>query len=63
MGDVFRKLKAQNYSDPFGPASEQFDGTGSYGNGGAMRIAPAAVYSYNSSVPQLNVRKVTLDSV
>ncbi len=40
---------------PHGPASQQFDGQGSYGNGGAMRIAPAALYGYNGDIKQLNV--------
>jgi len=40
-------LKAEKFRDPHGPASEQFDGTGSYGNGGGMRIAPAALFGYN----------------
>ncbi|KAK3095103.1 hypothetical protein FSP39_010370 [Pinctada imbricata] len=38
---IFEKLKASDYKDIYKPASEQFDGQGSYGNGGAMRISPA----------------------
>ncbi|KAL0111704.1 hypothetical protein PUN28_013121 [Cardiocondyla obscurior] len=30
------------------PAKNLFDGQGSYGNGGAMRIAPLALFSYNN---------------
>jgi len=30
------------------PAKDLFDGQGSYGNGGAMRIAPVALFSYNN---------------
>ncbi|XP_077264725.1 ADP-ribosylhydrolase ARH3 isoform X2 [Temnothorax americanus] len=30
------------------PAKNLFDGLGSYGNGGAMRIAPVALFSYNN---------------
>lgn len=52
---VFHKLKQSECSDPFRPAAEQFDGQGSYGNGGAMRIAPAALYGYNLSEERLNV--------
>ncbi|KAH7981552.1 hypothetical protein HPB49_025330 [Dermacentor silvarum] len=37
--DVFHALKKGNFEDPFGPAKSQFEGTGSYGNGGAMRVA------------------------
>lgn len=43
---VFKQLLDTNYSDPYGPASKQFDGQGSYGNGAAMRIVPVAIYSY-----------------
>lgn len=33
--DVFAKLKeSKSGSDPYAPAREQFDGAGSYGNGG-----------------------------
>jgi len=27
------------------PSNEQFDGSGSYGNGGAMRVAPVALFA------------------
>ena len=57
VGQVFRALKDEAYADPHGPASRHFGGTGSYGNGGAMRIAPAALYGYNLNDQQLNVRK------
>lgn len=30
------------------PAKDLFDGIGSYGNGGAMRIAPVVLFSYNN---------------
>ncbi|XP_077502110.1 ADP-ribosylhydrolase ARH3-like isoform X3 [Amblyomma americanum] len=42
--DVFRKLKNNNYEDPYKPAQEQFGGRGSYGNGAAMRVAPVALF-------------------
>ncbi|XP_029170756.1 ADP-ribose glycohydrolase ARH3-like [Nylanderia fulva] len=46
-----RKLK-NNKIDPGidvkGPAKTIFDGRGSYGNGGAMRIAPVSLFSYNN---------------
>ena len=35
--EVFTKLREQEYSEPLGPASQQFGGSGSYGNGAAMR--------------------------
>lgn len=41
---VFFKLKESNYKDVFKPAKEQFNGSGSFGNGGAMRIAPIALF-------------------
>ncbi|XP_060068197.1 ADP-ribosylhydrolase ARH3-like [Ylistrum balloti] len=46
---VFQKLHDTEYKDPFGPAKEQFDGKGSYGNGGAMRIAPAGLFGYKDN--------------
>ena len=42
---VFQTLYDTQYSDVFAPAKNQFDGTGSYGNGGAMRIVPAGLYA------------------
>lgn len=45
--EVFHKLKNSQYTDIYKPASEQFWGSGSYGNGGAMRIAPVALYYYD----------------
>ncbi|KAL3213795.1 hypothetical protein MRX96_035286 [Rhipicephalus microplus] len=42
--DVFRKLKNNNYEDPYRPGQEQFGGRGSYGNGAAMRVAPVALF-------------------
>ena len=45
--NVFRKLRARNFEDPFGPAKEQFNGSGSYGNGGAMRVAPLALFCHS----------------
>ncbi|XP_028140272.1 ADP-ribosylhydrolase ARH3 [Diabrotica virgifera virgifera] len=46
--DVFRKLKNTKYEDVFKPAKEQFLGEGSFGNGGAMRIAPVALYFHDN---------------
>ncbi|KAG8225774.1 hypothetical protein J437_LFUL005733 [Ladona fulva] len=42
--EVFAKLRATKCEDPFAPAKEQFGGSGSYGNGGAMRIAPIPLF-------------------
>lgn len=44
IGEVFEKLYRDAASDPFKPAREQFGGSGSYGNGGAMRVAPVALF-------------------
>ncbi|XP_033756833.1 ADP-ribose glycohydrolase ARH3-like isoform X2 [Pecten maximus] len=46
---VFQKLQETECKDPFGPAEEQFEGNGSYGNGGAMRIAPAGLFGYKDN--------------
>ncbi|KAG5896276.1 hypothetical protein JTB14_033573 [Gonioctena quinquepunctata] len=53
--DVFRKLKNSKYVDVFQPASEQFLGSGSYGNGGAMRIAPIPLFYHNDYKSILDV--------
>lgn len=55
--DVFHKLKVQRFEDIWRPAKEQFDGSGSFGNGGAMRIAPVALYFHNNYKEMLNVAK------
>ncbi|XP_014280368.1 ADP-ribosylhydrolase ARH3 [Halyomorpha halys] len=52
---VFKKLhqilnssnKSNSETDFWKPAQQQFDGSGSLGNGGAMRIAPVALYCYS----------------
>jgi poly(ADP-ribose) glycohydrolase ARH3 len=44
VAHVFKKLQDSNFVDVFAPASEQFGGMGSFGNGGAMRVAPVALY-------------------
>ncbi|CAL4151078.1 unnamed protein product, partial [Meganyctiphanes norvegica] len=45
--DVFAQLRASKFSDVYAPAALQFNGSGSYGNGGAMRISPIALFCYN----------------
>ncbi|EDV25413.1 uncharacterized protein TRIADDRAFT_55486 [Trichoplax adhaerens] len=47
---VFGNLQASNYTDPEGPASQQFNGSGSFGNGSGMRVAPVALFAYNASI-------------
>lgn len=53
--EVFHKLRNSKYADIYKPASEQFWGSGSYGNGGAMRIAPVALYFHDSYQSMLDV--------
>lgn len=48
-------MRNSKYEDVFRPASEQFGGNGSYGNGGAMRIAPVALYYHNNYDTMINV--------
>lgn len=50
---VFVKLQKSKIIDPLAPAREQFDGLGSYGNGGAMRIAPITLLCHNKSAEDL----------
>ena len=45
---VFEGLRNPELKDVYRPASSQFDGGGSYGNGGAMRIAPASLFAVAS---------------
>uniref|UniRef100_A0A668A1K1 ADP-ribosylhydrolase ARH3 n=1 Tax=Myripristis murdjan TaxID=586833 RepID=A0A668A1K1_9TELE len=40
---VLKKLSSPQLSDVFQPARDQFNGRGSFGNGGAMRAAPFAL--------------------
>jgi poly(ADP-ribose) glycohydrolase ARH3 len=51
--DVFANLKIINYDRPYEPARIQFAGNGSYGNGGAMRISPIALFGFHLSDEQL----------
>uniref|UniRef100_A0A8D8R1U4 ADP-ribosylhydrolase ARH3 n=2 Tax=Cacopsylla melanoneura TaxID=428564 RepID=A0A8D8R1U4_9HEMI len=57
--DVFVKLKKDKVSDPFQPAREQFNGSGSYGNGGAMRIAPVALFAHGNIEHMLDIAAQT----
>lgn len=58
--EVFRKLRATKFQDIYKPAKEQFEGSGSYGNGGAMRIAPIALYFHEDEKAMLQAaRKCT----
>ncbi|KAJ6222070.1 hypothetical protein RDWZM_000615 [Blomia tropicalis] len=57
--DVFAALMLANYEHPFEPAKRQFGGLGSYGNGGAMRCGPVALYGY--SMEQNRLIELTRD--
>ncbi|KAK7604998.1 hypothetical protein V9T40_006184 [Parthenolecanium corni] len=46
--DVFGKLNIQNLENVWKPAEEQFGGSGSYGNGGAMRVAPVPLFAHKN---------------
>ncbi|VDP65473.1 unnamed protein product [Schistosoma mattheei] len=59
VGRVFSSLRMANYKDPYAHAADLFNGTGSYGNGGAMRIAPAALYGLR--YPQREFEKIVID--
>ena len=51
---VFRKLRKQDgFSEPLQPAREQFNGTGSYGNGAAMRVHPVALGCISNNTSHL----------
>lgn len=57
---VFHKLRNTKFSDIWLPAKEQFNGEGSFGSGGAMRITPLALFFYSSINSILtNVEKCT----
>lgn len=61
--EVFHKLKNSKFTDIYKPATEQFWGSGSFGNGGAMRIAPIALYFHDDVSKMLetavNCTKIT----
>ncbi|KAK8769448.1 hypothetical protein V5799_014085, partial [Amblyomma americanum] len=57
---VFAALAKTKYEDVWAPAKEQFDGTGSFGNGAAMRVAPVALCYYGDE--QATIRMAQLQS-
>ena len=59
---VLRALADPNLNDLFQPARDQFGGTGSYGNGGGMRIAPLGLFCYRQPVSDLKVWSVVVIS-
>ncbi|XP_064466131.1 ADP-ribosylhydrolase ARH3-like [Ornithodoros turicata] len=55
---VFYALRSNRYEDVYGPAKDQFDGSGSFGNGAAMRVAPVALYYRNNEDMAVEVAKL-----
>nr|XP_039252807.1 ADP-ribose glycohydrolase ARH3-like [Styela clava]XP_039252808.1 ADP-ribose glycohydrolase ARH3-like [Styela clava] len=50
---IFYKLKTVGFrGDPYELASKQFDGSGSYGNGSAMRVSPVPLFHHNC-IPEM----------
>lgn len=47
--DLFIQMKRNKFSDVLTPAANQFGGSGSFGNGSAMRVSPVALYCLNKS--------------
>lgn len=52
--EVFEKLRTTKFADIYKPAKEQFGGSGSYGNGAAMRTAPVALYLHKNEKAMLH---------
>lgn len=47
--EVFHQLRKTNLKSPLQPARDLFNGIGSFGNGGAMRVAPVAIFCHNKT--------------
>lgn len=46
---ILRELRDSDYRDVLAPAKHQFKGSGSLGNGAAMRASPVGLFSYGQS--------------
>ena len=60
VGEVFNKLDQTNFTseeEVFLPASEQFNGDGSYGNGAAMRVHPIGLLGRDMSEVEIMAEK------
>jgi len=60
VGQVFEKLEKTKFAsekEVFLPASEQFDGAGSYGNGAAMRAHPIGLFGNNIEEVEIMAEK------
>ena len=63
---VFTALRDASYlGDPYEPAKKQFNGMGSYGNGAAMRVYPAALFHYGdkASCEKVNIATIFILSI
>lgn len=49
INHLFNQMKKDNFNDVLSPALNQFQGRGSFGNGGAMRVSPVSLYCVNKS--------------
>lgn len=47
--DLFFQLRRYKFEEFLEPATQQFNGRGSFGNGAAMRISPVALFCLNKS--------------
>lgn len=47
---VFTLLRDTQYQDPYGPAANQFNGSGSFGNGAAMRCNGIALFAFKKNL-------------
>lgn len=52
---VFATLKKTGYRDVWRPAKDQFNGTGSFGNGAAMRVAPVALFYHGDEETAIKI--------
>lgn len=51
--DTFLALRESDYENVFEPAKHQFKGSGSLGNGAAMRVSPVGLFAYGLSNDEL----------
>lgn len=54
---VFYELKKKRFMDVWSPARAQFNGTGSFGNGAAMRVAPVALFYRSDEATAIKVAR------
>ncbi|XP_076463719.1 ADP-ribosylhydrolase ARH3-like [Babylonia areolata] len=57
---VLEALSGPDLKDIYKPARDQFNGTGSYGNGGAMRISPLGLFFHKQSLDELKEKTVDI---